>query len=213
MRSAITVACHALLPDGGHAEAHACTQGHSCGPTACARRFLDAYAGKSAYLPSAGLENRARRTQFPKLKFVKYNASADPLAAIGASVITMPQPTADWGNFSLVDLDGNLTYPMLTTAMVASAKDLSGKGNRGNAQKQVSPRTELCPACAPGREERHLWHGTQDHAERVQRCWLHQLCTGARLSCTCCCRCSGTCWGLRCRQLLPSTRRSPCRPR
>ena len=141
-----TTTCHALLPGGTHAKAHACIQGHSCAPTACARRFLDAYAGKSAYLPSAGLENRARRTQFPNLRFAKYNASADPLAAIGASIITVPQPTADWGNYSLVDLDGNLTYPLLTTAMVASAKDLSGKGNRGNAQKQVSSDDELRPA-------------------------------------------------------------------
>ena len=54
----------------------------------------------------------------------------------------MPTPSGDWGNFSLVDLDGNLTYPMLTTAMGGSAKDLSGKGNRGNAQKQVRQRLD-----------------------------------------------------------------------
>ena len=104
---------------------------------ACASRFLDAYAGKTVYLPVAALENRARRTEFPKLKFVKYNITVNPLADIGASVITVPDPSADWGNFTLVDLDGNTTYPMLTTACVASAKDLVPRSNQGAAQKQV----------------------------------------------------------------------------
>lgn len=42
--------------------------------------------------------------------------------------ITIPAPTADWSKFNLTNLPGDKTYPVVTTSILLTNNDLTGRG-------------------------------------------------------------------------------------
>ncbi|BDA50526.1 probable phosphate-binding protein PstS 2 [Coccomyxa sp. Obi] len=89
--------------------------------------YIDAYAGKKAKLPDAALQNDAG-------KFLRYSKANWTFPGVN---ITIPAPTADWSKFNLTNLPGDKTYPVVTTSILLTNNDLTGRETRGAAQKAV----------------------------------------------------------------------------
>ena len=81
-------------------------------------RYTDAYAGKKAKLPDAALQNEAG-------KFVRYSKANWTFPGVN---ITIPAATADWSKFNLTNLPGEKTYPVVTTSILLTNNDLTGRG-------------------------------------------------------------------------------------
>ena len=61
--------------------------------------------------------------------WLKYSAADYNFSDIGNDTITWPtSPDQDWSKFSIVNLNGNKTWPMPTAAFAASNIDLRDKG-------------------------------------------------------------------------------------
>ena len=82
------------------------------------RRFIDAYAGKKAKLADAALRNRAGQ-------FVRYGKADWSFAGLN---ISLPASSGDWSKFNMTDLEGSSTYPIVTTTILATNSDLTGRG-------------------------------------------------------------------------------------
>ena len=93
---------------------------HGDSVSACARRFSDAYAGKKAKLADAAVRNRAGR-------FIRYSKADWTFAGLD---IPIPAPDADWSRFNLTDLEGDKAYPIVTTTIIVTDSDLTGRGSR-----------------------------------------------------------------------------------
>ncbi|KAK9917387.1 hypothetical protein WJX75_003825 [Coccomyxa subellipsoidea] len=89
--------------------------------------YTDAYAAKKAKLPDAALRNEAG-------KFVRYSKADWTFPGINVSI---PAATADWSKFNLTNLPGDKTYPVVTTSILVTNNDLTGRETRGAAQKAV----------------------------------------------------------------------------
>ena len=44
--------------------------------------------------------------------------------------ITLPPSASDWSKFNMTDLEGASTYPVVTTIILATNSDLTGRGAR-----------------------------------------------------------------------------------
>lgn len=82
------------------------------------RRFIDAYAGKKAKLADSALRNRAGQ-------FVRYGKADWSFAGLN---ITLPPSAGDWSKFNMTNLEGDKTYPVVTTTILATNSDLTGRG-------------------------------------------------------------------------------------
>ena len=93
--------------------------------TVCAMcRVLDVYTGKTAKLNDTALQTASNTSAF-----LRYNKADFNLTDLGgAPPLVLPAPEADWGNFSLINLPGKNTFPVITTAMIISSQDLSQLG-------------------------------------------------------------------------------------
>ncbi|EIE20592.1 periplasmic binding protein-like II [Coccomyxa subellipsoidea C-169] len=89
--------------------------------------YTDAYAGKKAKLPDAALQNEAG-------KFIRYSKADWTFPGVNISI---PAATADWSKFNLTNLPGEKTYPVVTTSILLTNNDLTGRETRGAAQKAV----------------------------------------------------------------------------
>ena len=90
----------------------------------CPRRVLDVYTGKTAKLNDTALQTAVNTSSYLRYSKADYN-----LTDIAPSPpIVCPAPNADWSNFSLVNLGGQKTFPIITTAMIVSGSDLSQLG-------------------------------------------------------------------------------------
>ena len=87
-------------------------------------RVLDGYAGKSAKLNDSALQTASNTSAF--LRYSRADMTLTDLG--GAPPIVLPAPDADWGNFSLINLPGKNTFPVITTAMGVTGSDLSQLG-------------------------------------------------------------------------------------
>ena len=83
-----------------------------------AYRYTDAYAGKKAKLPDAALQNEAG-------KFIRYSKADWTFPGVNISI---PAATADWSKFNLTNLPGEKTYPVVTTSILLTNNDLTGRG-------------------------------------------------------------------------------------
>ena len=82
------------------------------------------YSGKTAKLNDTALQTASNTSAY-----LRYNKADYNLTDLGASPpIVFPAPTADWGNFSLINLGGKATFPVITSAMIVSSQDLSQTG-------------------------------------------------------------------------------------
>ena len=81
-------------------------------------RYSDAYAGKKAKLADAAVRNRAG-------KFLRYSKADWGFA--GADIVAPPS-SADWSKFNLTNLGGDKTYPIVTTTLIFTNSDLTGRG-------------------------------------------------------------------------------------
>ena len=88
----------------------------SVSPHCC--RYTDAYAAKKAKLPDAALRNEAG-------KFIRYSKADWKFPGVNISI---PAPTADWSKFNLTNLPGEKTYPVVTTSILVTNNDLTGRG-------------------------------------------------------------------------------------
>ena len=86
-------------------------------------RVLDVYTGKTAKLNDTALQTAQNVSAFLRYSKGDYNLT-DP----AIPPIVLPEPQADWGNFSLINLPGKATFPVITTAMIVSGSDLSQLG-------------------------------------------------------------------------------------
>ena len=86
-------------------------------------RVLDVYSGKTAKLNDTALQTASNTSAYLRYSKADYN-----LTNLGGETLVLPAPAADWSNFSLINLGGNATFPVITTAMIISASDLSQLG-------------------------------------------------------------------------------------
>jgi hypothetical protein len=82
------------------------------------RRFSDAYAGKKAKLYDAAVRNAAG-------KFIRYSKADWTFPGVEISI---PAGGADWSKFNLTNLPGEKTYPIVTTTILFTNVDLTGRG-------------------------------------------------------------------------------------
>ena len=89
-------------------------------PSSC--RFSDAYAGKKAKLVETQVLNKNGT-------YLRYGSADYNFTNIGDDVIAWPSsPSADWSKWSIINLNGNRTYPIPTAAFAATNTDLRDKG-------------------------------------------------------------------------------------
>lgn len=81
-------------------------------------RYTDAYAGKKAKLLDVAVRNAAG-------KFLRYSKADWTFPGVN---ITIPAATADWSKFNLTNLPGDKTYPIVTTSILITNNDLTGRG-------------------------------------------------------------------------------------
>lgn len=105
---------------------------YAIGNTTYSIGVLDVYTGKTAKLNDTALQTAQNVSAFLRYSKGDYNLT-DP----AIPPIVLPEPQADWGNFSLINLPGKATFPVITTAMIVSGSDLSQLGARGRVQKQA----------------------------------------------------------------------------
>ena len=85
---------------------------------------LDINSGKSAKLNDTALQTASNSSNY-----LRYSKADFNLTDLGDSPpLVLPEPAADWGNFSLINLPGKNTFPVITTAMIVTASDLSQLG-------------------------------------------------------------------------------------
>lgn len=85
---------------------------------------LDVYSGKSAKLNDTALQTASNTSAYLRYSKADYN-----LTDLGdAPPLVLPGPADDWSNFTLVNLPGKNTFPVITTAMIVTASDLSQLG-------------------------------------------------------------------------------------
>lgn len=84
--------------------------------------FSDAYAGKKAKLVDAQLRNKNGT-------WLKYSTADYNFTDLGDDNLTWPaSPDQDWSKFSVVNKNGNKTWPVPTVAFAASNIDIRDKG-------------------------------------------------------------------------------------
>lgn len=103
-------------------------------------RVLDVYTGKQNKLNDSALQTASNSSVYLRYSKADYN-----LTSLDGEQLTLPDPAADWGNFSLINLPGKASFPVITTAIIVSGSDLSQLGQPLSNQH---PQTWICVAVA-----------------------------------------------------------------
>ena len=87
-------------------------------------RVLDVYTGKQAKLNDSALQTASNTSAY-----LRYNRADYNLTDLGGQPpLVLPGPADDWGNFSLINLGGQKTFPVITQATIVTGSDLVQQG-------------------------------------------------------------------------------------